>query len=321
MPAGSAAPTIGIDLGGTKCLGVLVDSAGKVTATRRVPTPARASEVIDGISELVFALAEDAGRVPRELRIGVGVPGLVDRAGVLRFAPHLGGGIELAVAGSVAAETGAAVIADNDATCAAWAESTVGVAAGRRHIILATLGTGIGGGLVADGRLLRGANGFAGEIGHMVIDSAGPPCPCGQRGCWERYASGSGLGWLARDAARAGKIPTVVALAGGAVADIRGEHVMLAARNGDAGAAGVVDLFSWWLARGLASLVAVLDPEMIVIGGGIVEEGDVLLTPVRQAFAALVEGSSHRPEIPIVAAALGERAGAVGAALLARGEG
>jgi glucokinase len=183
---------------------------------------------------------------------------------------------------------------------------------------MATIGTGIGGGLVSEGRLQRGRHGFAGEIGHMVVDPQGPRCPCGQRGCWERYASGSGLGWMAREAAQAGVAGRVVQLAGGDPEAVRGEHVTAAAGEGDAEAREVMARFAWWLALGLANLANVLDPEVIVLGGGMVSAGRVLLDPAREAFDRLVEGAGHRPLIPLVAARLGERAGAIGAALLAR---
>jgi glucokinase len=183
--------------------------------------------------------------------------------------------------------------------------------------VLVTLGTGIGGGIVCEGRLLRGANGFAGEIGHTVVDPHGPPCPCGKRGCWERFASGTGLGRLARDAAHAGQAPNVVALAGGDPDAVRGEHVTKAAAAGDPDAVGVMARYAWWLALGLANMANTFDPEVIVLAGGLVEAGDVLLEPTRSAFEGLVEAADQRPPVRIVLAELGERAGAIGAAKLA----
>ena len=310
-----AGPAIGIDVGGTKCLGVLVDAGGVVQAEHRVPTPSTAPALLDALTDVAEALNAGAGALP----VGVGVPGLVDVHGALRFAPNLPGVTEVPVGAVLADRLARRVLVDNDATCAGWAETRIGAAAGCGDVLLATLGTGIGGGLVAGGRLVRGANGFAGEIGHIVVDPSGPLCPCGQRGCWERYASGSGLGWMGREAAQAGRAGRAVELAGGDPEAVRGEHVTRAAAEGDVAAQAVMDRFAWWLALGLANLTNVLDPARIVIGGGMVESGDVLLRPTRRAFAALVEGVEHRPEIPIVAAALGERAGAIGAALLAQG--
>ena len=197
------------------------------------------------------------------------------------------------------------------------AEHRLGAGRGCDHVVLVTLGTGIGGGLVVDGEVVRGAHGFAGEIGHMVVDPSGPPCPCGGRGCWERLASGGGLGRLAREAAAAGNLRRVVALAGGDPEAVRGEHVTRAAEAGDAEALAVVGELGRWVALGLANLVAVLDPERIVLGGGLAEMGELLLEPVRRGFDGAVEGGAARPPVQIVAARFGERAGAVGAAVLA----
>jgi glucokinase len=155
----------------------------------------------------------------------------------------------------------------------------------------------------------------------MCVDPQGPRCPCGRRGCWERFASGSGLARLARDAAFAGRIPGVVALAGGDAEDVRGEHVTRAAATGDHGALSVMADFGWWVALGIAALVNVLDPEVVVVGGGLVAAGDLLLEPTRAAYLDLVLAPAHRPPVEIRAAALGERAGAVGAALLTVDEG
>lgn len=279
---------------------------------RRVPTPVGEGPVLEALAGVALAVCgggELAG-------VGVGVPGLVDRGGVLRFAPNLPGVTDMPIRAPLEAALGVAVRVDNDATCAAWGERQLGAAQGYDDVILATLGTGIGGGIVAGGRLLRGAHGFAGEIGHMVIDPDGPPCPCGQRGCWERFGSGSGLGQVGRRAAAAGAADRVLALAGGDPALVRGEHVTAAAAEGDAGAGAVLADFGWWVALGLANLANIFDPEAFVLGGGLVEAGDLLLQPVRAAFAELLAGASHRPPVDIVAASLGERAGAIGAACL-----
>ncbi len=309
--------TIGVDVGGTKCLGVVLDDDGSILAERREPTPVAASgpELIDTVTEVAGQLQGDA-----RMSVGVGVPGLVDTNGTLRFAPNIPGVTELPVRDELAGRLGVPVQVDNDATCAAWAEQGVGAGRGRQHMILVTLGTGIGGGIVIDGRLVRGANGFAGEIGHMIVDAVGGlPCPCGQHGCWERYASGSGLGRLGREAAHAGQIPEVVRLAGGDREAVRGEHVTQAAAAGDPAANEVMARFGWWVALGLANLANAFDTECFVLGGGLVEAGAILLEPVRAAFLALVEAADHRPPIDIIPATLGEHAGAIGAALLARG--
>ena len=308
--------TAGIDIGGTKILGIVLDEDGRILAEERVPTPRGLEPLLDGVSAVFGNLQGQHAEVNH---VGLGAPGLVDRTGVLRFAPNLPGIIEAPLKARLeAAHAGTTWHIGNDATCAGIAEHEHGAGKGARDVIVVALGTGIGGGIVAGGEPLLGANGFAGEIGHMVVDPHGPPCPCGRRGCWERFASGSGLGRLAREAAHAGRATRVLELAGGDPEDVRGEHVTTAAAEGDSQAIEVIGQFAWWLALGLANLANVFDPEVIVIGGGLVEAGDVLLVPTRAAFADLVEAPEHRPAIRIVPAALGERAGAIGAAALAR---
>ena len=213
---------------------------------------------------------------------------------------------------------GRTVLIENDANFAVLAEHRLGAARGHDHVVMVTLGTGIGGGLVIDGRVQVGAAGFAGEIGHMVVDPAGPPCPCGRRGCWERFASGAGLGVLAREAALAGRLGEVVRLAGGDPESVRGEDVSAAAAAGDPAAQQVIREVGWWIGFGLANLAAVLDPECFVLGGGVVQAGDLLIESARAAFAELVEGGDRRPAVVIAPAAFGERAGAVGGALAVR---
>ena len=169
-----------------------------------------------------------------------------------------------------------------------------------------------------NGQLVGGAHGFAGEIGHMVVDPHGPPCPCGKRGCWERFASGNGLGTLARAAAQAGRLRAVVRLAGGDPEAVRGEHVTAAALEGEPQALEVMNTFAWWLALGLANLANAVDPSVIVLGGGLIEAERVVMGPVRRAFSELAEAPGARL-VEIVPAHFGERAGAVGAGLLAAG--
>ncbi|HEX3539788.1 MAG TPA: ROK family protein [Acidimicrobiales bacterium] len=303
---------IGVDIGGTKILAVRLGPDNTVVAEQRTPTPPEGDQVLAAVASVARKLG------PVEA-IGVGAPGLVDREGVLRFAPNLPHVVGLPVRPALEAWFPAAAVAvDNDATCAGWAERVLGAGQGSDDVLMVTLGTGIGGGLISGGRLLRGSNGFSGEIGHIVVDAHGPPCPCGKRGCWERFASGSGLARLAREAAEAGAAPRLVELAGGDPLAVRGEHVTRAAVEGDAGAEAVVATFAWWVAVGLASLANVFDPECIILGGGLTVAGGLFLPPVQAAFAELVEAAEHRPAIRIVLAQLGEQAGAVGAAMLAR---
>lgn len=247
------------------------------------------------------------------------MPGLVDESDRLVFAPNLAGAIGAAIGPALReAAPGATIWVGNDATAAAWAERTVGAGRGAGNLLAVTLGTGIGGGIVADGRLVEGAHRFAGEFGHMVVDPNGPRCPCGKRGCWERFASGAGLGVLGREAAVAGAAGDVVRRAGGDPEQVKGEHVTAAAAAGDPAALEIMARFGWWVALGLANLASLLDPEVIVIGGGLVEAGDVLMNPIRDAFPDLLEAGAVRPVPTVVAAGLGQQAGAVGAGLLAR---
>jgi glucokinase len=312
-PAGSL--VAGIDVGGTKVLGVLVDPAqpAVVVDDARVATPDGAGPVLDAMAGVVRELA---GRSPLPVAsVGVGIAGLVDRSGVLRVGPNLPGLRDVQVGRELADRLRLPIRVDNDATCAAWGEHLAGAARGVTDAVCVTLGTGIGAGIVADDELVRGAHGFAGEAGHMVVDPDGPPCPCGQRGCWERFASGSGLGRLGREAAEAGRFPRAVELAGSVTA-VQGEHVTRAAAEGDPTALAVLAAFAGWVALGLGNLVTLLDCSLAVIGGGVIEAGDVLIEAVRTAYPARVMSAAARPDVRIVAAELGERAGAIGAALL-----
>jgi glucokinase len=325
--------TIGIDMGGTKVLGLAVDDEGVVLAELRVPSPGprsagAAAAGADADGEGPDPVIEVLASVTEQLRdaidgdvasVGVGAPGLVDNTGVLRYAPNLPRGNGLDIAGGLSARLGGMrTVVDNDATCATVAEWAFGAAVGVTDAVMVTLGTGIGGGVIAGGRVVRGASGFGGEIGHMVVDPTGPPCPCGKRGCWERFASGSGLGRLAREAAHAGRLDEVVSLAGGDAESVRGEHVTMAAKAGDPGALVVLGELGWWLALGLSNLALALDPAVMVFGGGLLETVTLVLDRVRGAFDELLEGGAYRPEVRILPALLGEQAGAIGAALVAR---
>jgi glucokinase len=237
---------------------------------------------------------------------------------VLHAAPNLPDIHNLAIKALLEERLQLPVQVDNDATCAAWGERELGAAKGSDDVVVVTLGTGIGGGLVLDGHLYRGAHGFAGEVGHIKVDPAGPPCPCGGRGCWERYASGSALGRFGREAGEGGRAVRVVELAGGDFHDVRGEHVGAAAREGDPEALELMDRYAWWVAQGLANLADAFDPDKIVVGGGMLESVDLFLDRTREVFADLVLAGPRRPPVDIVPATLGERAGAIGAALVAR---
>lgn len=308
------ARTVGVDVGGTKMLALAVDDGGQVAGERRVPTPDTAAALIDAF----VAVVEDQGSDGPVDAVGVGAPGLVDRDGCLAMAPNLPDVRDLQIKTLLEERIQLPVQVDNDATCAAWGERELGAAKGSDDVVIVTLGTGIGGGLVLGGRLYRGAHGFAGEVGHIKVDPTGPPCPCGGRGCWERYASGSALGRFGREAGEGGRATRVVELAGGDFHDVRGEHVGAAAREGDPEALELMARFAWWVAQGLANLADAFDPDKIVLGGGMLESVDLFLDRTREVFADLVLAGPERPPVEIVPATLGERAGAIGAALVAR---
>ena len=303
---------IGIDVGGTKAQAVVLDAAGEVVESAQRPTP-RGDRSLDVLVDVLIELADEVGHSGS---VGVGVPGLVTRRGVLRAAPNLDGVANFPISELLSQRLGSHVHVDNDATCATLAEWRLGAGVGTRDMMLVTLGTGIGGGVVANGALQRGANGFAGEFGHMVIDPSGPPCPCGRRGCWERYASGSGLAMLAREAATGHRLHDVVRHAGGDPQAVRGEHVQAAASAGDAEARAVIDDFARWVALGLANLTNAFDPELFVLGGGLAAGAELYLDPIRRWYGELLYQPDLR-EIPrIEFATWGPLAGAVGAALL-----
>ena len=331
MSRGAGAPvggvTYGIDIGGTKVLGVALGTGEAIVAETRVPTPTGTREIVG--SHVADAVAEVAAELDRTLGrdaattdpapVGVGAPGMVDRQGRLCFAPNLPQAHGVDWTELIGPRLpGRSVLIENDANLAVLAEQRLGAARAYRDVVMVTLGTGIGGGIVIDGRVEVGSAGFAGEIGHMVVDPAGPPCPCGRRGCWERYASGAGLGLLAREAALAGRLDGVVRRAGGDPENVRGEDVSAAAAAGDPAARQVIGEVGRWVGFGLANLAAALDPECFVLGGGLVRAGDLLFDAARASFGELVEGRDRRPLAAVVPAAFGERAGAVGAALAAR---
>lgn len=302
------AARVGVDVGGTKCLAVALDREGAVVAERRVATPRDPKSLVRTIADVVLDVGAEGSA-------GVVVPGLVTRDGVLLAAPNLTDVRDLPLRRLLEERTGLRIALDNDNTAACLAEWTIGAGQGCDDLVVVGIGTGIGGGFVSGGRLQRGTHGFAGEFGHMVVDPSGPRCPCGQRGCWERYASGNGLGHLARAAAERGTLEAVCAAAGGPDS-VRGEHVTAAARAGDAGALAVVAEFATWVAIGLVNLTNLLDPGRIVLAGGISADGDLFLPAIEEAFAARLFGSSIRPRPPLSFASLGPRAGAIGAAML-----
>jgi glucokinase len=311
----SGAPTVGIDLGGTHLRCAVVDRAGRVEVEERAPTPTDWPGLREAIAGLVDALRSDR---PELGAVGVGAAGMVDRDGAVHYAPNIPKLIRVPLQAELRSRLALPVVVDNDANVAAWGELLHGAAQGVEHGLVITLGTGIGGGIITDGRVARGAHGFAAEVGHWQFDPHGPECACGEIGHWEALASGGALGALARARAAAGEAPNVLARAGGDLRAVTGLEVGESATAGEADGRDILERYARQVALGFAGLTNILDPELIVVSGGLVELGDVLLKPLRDAFSAHLEGAPYRPEVPIVAAALGERAGVVGAAALAR---
>lgn len=304
---------IGIDVGGTKINAFRVARDGEILDRKKVPTPAEDEEAtLAHMIDLAQAMLTDD-----VLAIGVGAAGMIDAVdGILRFAPNLAWR-DLPIAARMREAIGLPCQVDNDASMAAFGEFRFGAGRGYRHLLLVTVGTGIGGGIVSDGRLFRGAHGFAAEIGHIIVEPGGPRCGCGNLGCWEQMAAGRAIDRLGREAAREHPGSGLAALSGGDPEKVSGRLVTEAAQQGDDVAIGVLAEVGRRLGEGIAGLVNVLDPQIVVVGGGAVVAGDLLLDPARAAFQHAVEGPEYRPRVPVVAAQLGNDAGAVGAAALA----
>ncbi|WP_310528790.1 ROK family glucokinase [Nocardioides sp.] len=307
----------GIDVGGTKIAGGVVDTHGRILEELKVQSPAEDVEAIEeAIASLVIALASR-----HEIAcVGIGAAGYVDsgRAHVL-FAPNLAWR-DLDLKAEMQARVQLPVVVENDANAAAWGEFAFGAGKDVDDFLLVTVGTGVGGGIVLDGHLHRGAFGVAAEIGHMRVVPGGVQCGCGNRGCLESYASGTALVREARAAALAGSLLArdLLDRVGGDVSAITGPLITEAARAGDVFAVDLLSDLGTWLGEGIASLAAVLDPAMVAIGGGVSEAEDLLLDPTRAAFAKQLTGRGHRPVAEIRRAELGNKAGLIGAADLAR---
>jgi glucokinase len=303
---------IGLDVGGTKLRGLLVGEDGRVLAQRSEETPADDS---DATLQVLYEVAQELRSSGDPVAIGIGAAGMVDfGAGTLRWAPNLAWkGVP--IRSLVSERFALPCVVDNDANAAAWGEYRFGAANGYRHVLMVTVGTGIGGGIVTDGALYRGAHGFAAEIGHIIVEPGGPECGCGNRGCWEQVASGRALDRLARLTGATHPESLILALA--PAEEVNGRHVAEAAARGDSVAIGIFAEIGRRLGEGIAGLVNILDPEAVIVGGGVAEVGDVLLSPTRDSFLASVEAPDHRPEVPLLRAGLGNSAGGIGAAALA----
>ena len=307
---------IGIDIGGTKIAGALVDESGNILLELRVPTPADDPKALtQAVAELIRELA-----VGQEvLGAGIAAAGFIDaEQSNIVYAPNLSWRNEPFKA-EVEALVDVPVILENDANAAGWAEYRFGAGRGYKHMVMLTIGTGVGGAVIADSRMLRGGFGIAGELGHIRVVPDGRLCGCGQHGCLESYGSGSALLRSARELADSNdplgsRLRELEAEKG----QLTGAEVYAAILEKDPGALKLLAELGSWIGQAIGSLVAVLDPEIVVIGGGVSAAGDLLLNPIRDAFLKHLPARGFRPELKIVAAEFVNDAGVVGAADLAR---
>ena len=302
--------TIGIDVGGTKIAAGVVDETGAIIARTQRDTPADST---DAAAELIAAHAVEA--------VGIGAAGFVssDRSTVL-FAPNLAWRDE-PLGARVAAELNIPVVVENDANAAAWGEFAFGAAKDVEHMVCITVGTGIGGGVVVDGELLRGANGVAAELGHMRVVPGGHRCGCGSRGCLEQYASGKALVREGRAQAESGSLAAVQMLSVCGITDpaeLTGPMITDAAMQGDPCAVELLEDLGRWLGEGVASLATIFDPSLVVVGGGVSAAKDLIMKSAVQAFERVLPAKANRPHAPFTLAELGNDAGLIGAADLAR---
>jgi glucokinase len=313
QPAQEAVPTIGIDIGGTSVRASVVGSDSSILTSVRAPTPG----TVDRTEAVLVDLVEKL-RAEYEIRaVGLAVAGFVsaDRSRVM-FAPHLAWRND-PVPGRLSERLGLPVVMEHDVNAAAWAEYRRGAAAGASVALLVAVGTGIGAGLVVGGQVYRGAFGVAPELGHVVVVPDGRSCPCGKRGCWERYCSGTALAQTARELWEAGGPTTLSDLAGGDPHALTGTMVAQAARAGDPVAREAMTDLGRWLGVGLAIAADVLDPAVVVIGGGVSGASDLFLDSTRSVLSALITGGRNRPQPQLALARFGDAASVVGAALLA----
>ena len=319
-PSSSARYIVGVDLGGTNIVtGAMRADGGEVLGLRSVAT--RAELGADGVVARIVALAEETiadaqattgATRDQFLGVGIGAPGPLDRArGVVVVAPNLGWH-DVPLCADVSRALRLPAVLDNDANCATLGEWWVGAARGARHVLGLTIGTGIGGGLVIDGRVYHGASDVAGEVGHTTIDSNGRRCACGNYGCLEAYASGPAIAERSREALSVGETSILPALVGGDVARITAQTVYDAAEQGDPLARQIVGETARFLGAGIASLLNILNPEVVVIAGGVTRAGEALFEPLR----AEVRRRAFRPAVEacrIVPGTLPGSAGVVGA--------
>jgi glucokinase len=305
--------TVGVDVGGTKIAAGAVTAEGKLVEETRVHTPARDA---DATREAIVDLVRDLASRHDVVAVGIGAAGFVDAArSTVLFAPNLAWRDE-PLRSTVEAEVDLPVVVENDVNAAAWGEFQFGAGTDVDDLLMVAVGTGIGGGIVISGELIRGSFGIAAEIGHMRMVPQGLLCGCGRHGCWEQYASGRALVREARNRVWEGDL--LLELAGGETADIDGPMITKAAQDGDPLAVALIADLAQWLGEGIATLASVLDPGVVVVGGGVSEAGDLLLNPAKKAFLDSLSAAENRPHLELRLATLGNEAGMIGSADLAR---
>lgn len=307
---------VGIDIGGTKIAGALVDESGQIVREARVPTPATyGDDIIDAVVALVSELTEGA----EAIGVGVAAAGFIDAdQATIAYAPNIGWRNEPLKA-KIEAKISLPVILENDANAAGWAEFKFGAGRATKNMIMLTIGTGVGGAVIADSRLLRGGFGIGGELGHIRVVPDGLLCGCGAHGCIEQYGSGTALLKAARQLAEAGTDEgAILRKLRDQAGELSGEEVYEAILLGDPGALRLLRELGQWLGETVASLTAVLDPEVVVIGGGVSAAGDLLLDPIRKAYLENLPARGYRPELSVKAAEFVNDAGVIGAADLVR---
>jgi glucokinase len=311
--------TIGVDVGGTKVAGGVVDEHGKILAQNRRDTPA---EDQAGTRDTIVAVAAElAAQYPAVTAIGIGAAAWIDAAGsTVLFAPNLAWRDE-PLRDYVTKAVGLPTVLENDANVAAWAEFRFGAARqADDSMVLITVGTGIGGGIVLNGGLWRGANGIAGELGHIQSVPDGHPCGCGRLGCLEQYASGNALVRFARAGARQepDRARLLLELAGGDPLKITGRQVTEAAQQGDGVARDAFAQIGYWLGVAMADLAQIFDPQVLVIGGGVIDAAELLMGPTERTYRDQLAQRGRFPVAELKAAETGNTAGVLGAADLAR---
>ncbi|GGI48452.1 glucokinase [Agromyces flavus] len=306
---------IGIDIGGTKIAGAVVDELGAIVRSERVPTPAGdAAALEDAVVEMIRALSVDA----EISAVGVAAAGFIDAAqSTVYYAPNIDWRNE-PFREKLEARVGASVVVENDANAAGWAEFRFGAGRMVSDMVMLTIGTGVGGAIVAGDRLFRGGFGAGAELGHVRIVPNGIACGCGQHGCLEQYGSGRALLRMANEIADAGGIGQALARAREAHGALDGAIVGGLIGAEDPGAVAALRQLGQWLGQASASLSAVLDPQRFVFGGGVAVAGELLLAPIREAFLEHLPARGYHPEPDFVIAELVNDAGVVGAADLAR---